>query len=156
MLDIRRLSDFVSVEIDEQDVEHWLLTDGQWVVRLDLHDGTLLGGPVLLQHRMLGFSSAEPKIATLRQLGALASLGQVPVALRPREARAPRWVLELRTADALLSGASYQEMARAFYGSLIASERWRTDNSSFRLRVQRLARVARRHLDDPLGGPWFS
>lgn len=156
LLDIRRLADFVSVAIDEQDVEHWLLTDGRWVIRLDLHDGTLLGGPVLLQHQIQGFTNAEPKIATLRQLGALAALGQLPMSLQPREARAARWILELRTADALLNGASYQEMARAFYGNLIASERWREDNSSYRLRVQRLARVARRHLDDPLGGPWFS
>lgn len=143
------------VEIDEQDVEHWLLTDGQWVVRLDLHDGTLLGGPVVLQHQMIGFSSAEPKIATLRQLGALASLGQLPVALRPREARAARWVLELRTADAMINGATQQEMARAFYGSLVESARWRTENASYRLRIQRLVRIARRHLANPLGGPWF-
>ena len=107
-LDIRSLSQYVSVEIDECDVEHWLITDGQWLVRLDLHDGTLLGGPVLLEHRLQGFASADPKLLALRQLGALVDRGELPAMLRPRETRAARWVLELRTADALASGASHR------------------------------------------------
>ncbi|WP_332817686.1 transcriptional regulator domain-containing protein [Sphingopyxis sp.] len=156
MLDIRKLSQFVSVEIDDADIEHWLLTDGQWIVRLDLHDGTLLGGPVFLGHALSGFRAAEPGIAALRQLGALATAGQMPPALRPREPRAVRWVLELRTADAMISGASHQDMARAFYGKTATGERWRLENGSFRLRIQRLARTARKYLDDPFCGPWFS
>lgn len=156
MLDIRGLARFVSVEIDEMDVEHWLLTDGHWIVRLDLYDGTLLGGPVHLRHYLQGFDSTEPRIRALRQLGALANRGQLPAALQPREARAARGVLELRTADAIVSGATQQEMARAFYGSVIASERWRLDSQSYRLRIQRLTRSAKRNLDNPFGGPWFS
>lgn len=123
LLDIRRLADFVSVEIDEQDVEHWILTDGRWVIRLSLHNGTLLGGPVLLQHQIQSFTDAELKIATLRPSGALAALGQLPTSLQPREARAADWTLELWTADALLNGSSYQEMARAFYSNLIPNDR---------------------------------
>ena len=137
-------------------MEHWLLTDGHWIVRLDLHDGTLLGGPVLLQHHIVGFSSAEPKLMALRKLGALTNLGRLPAALLPRESRASRWILELRAADAVMEGASHQEMARAFYGSLVDSGRWRSENASYRLRIQRLVRAARRYLNDPLSGPWFT
>ena len=155
LLDVRRLSDFVSVEIDEHDDEHWLITDGRWSVRLDLHDGTLLGGPVMLQHRLEGFASAEPKMQALRQLAALAADGEIPAGLLPREQRASRWILELRTADAMISGATHQEMAQIFYRSGKNQAGWRSENNSLRLRIQRLVRAAKRNLVDPLGGPWF-
>lgn len=155
LLDVRRISDFVSVEIDQYDDEHWLITDGRWSIRLDLHDGTLLGGPVLLQHHLRGLASADPKAHALRQLTALAAEGRIPASLLPREQRAARWILELRTADAMLSGATHQEMAQVFYRSTTRQAGWRSANNSIRLRVQRLVRTARRNLADPLGGPWF-
>ena len=156
LLDIRALADFVSVEIDDAQTEHWLLSDGQWVVRLDLHDGTLLGGPALLRHQLLGLRSCEPKLQTLRQLIALAHKGRMPRTLKPREARAERWILELRAADGIASGASQQDMARTFFGGSVANGRWRIESGSYRLRVQRLVRAARRHLCAPLDGPWFA
>lgn len=155
LLDIRKISEFVAVEIDECDVEHWLITDGRWSIRLDLHDGTLLGGPVMLQHHLQGFASAEPKVQALRQLGALAAAGEIPVGLLPRESRAARWILELRTADALASGATHQEMARCFYRASISGHAWRSGSDAFRLRIQRLVRAAKRYLADPFAGPWF-
>jgi hypothetical protein len=156
LLDVRRISDFVSVEIDQYDDEHWLITDGRWSIRLDLNDGTLLGGPVMLQHHLQGFASAEPKVHALRQLAALAADGEIPAGLLPREHRAARWILELRTADALISGATHQEMAQIFYRSANGQAGWRSENNSLRLRVQRLVRAAKQNLADPLGGPWFS
>lgn len=144
----------MTVEVDENGVEHWLLSDGRWIVRLDIHEGTLLGGPVLLQHRLTGFHSADAKVDTLRQLSALAQRGAVPLSLLPRERPAPRWVLELRTADAILSGASQQDIARTFYGAAV-SEDWRSENDSYRLRVRRLVRTARKNLKNPFSGPWL-
>jgi hypothetical protein len=153
-LDIRAFADFVTVEVDENDIEHWLLSDGRWIVRLDLHEGTLLGGPVLLEHRFAGFEDAEPKLDALKRLSALARRGAVPPSLLPRERRAPRWVLELRTADALAAGATQQDIARAFFGSAI-DDGWRSANDSYRLRVRRLVRAARANLQDPFSGPWL-
>lgn len=153
-LDIRTFADFVTVEVDEEEIEHWLLSDGRWVVRLDLHEGTLLGGPVLLEHRFAGFENAEPKLDTLKQLSALAQRGAVPPSLLPRERRAPRWILELRTADAIVAGATQQEIARAFFGGAV-DDGWRSANESYRLRIRRLVRIARANLQDPLGGPWL-
>ena len=153
-LDIREFANLVTVEVDENGVEHWLLSDGRWIVRLDIHEGTLLGGPVLLEHRLTGFHSADAKMDTLRQLAALAQRGAIPVSLLPRERRAPRWVLELRTADAILAGATQQDMARAFYGSAVGED-WRSENDSYRLRVRRLVRTARKNLENPFAGPWL-
>lgn len=153
-LDIRAFANLVTVEVDEDDIEHWLLSDGRWAVRLDLHGGTLLGGPVLLEHRLAGFRTADPKADAFRQLSALAQRGAIPASLLPRERRAPRWVLELRTADAMASGATQQEIARAFYGAAVADD-WRSENDSYRLRVRRLVQSARKNLENPLAGPWL-
>lgn len=155
MFDIRCFADLVAVAVDESGTEHWLLSDGQWMVRLDLHDGTMLGGPVLLEHHLVGFETAAPKLAALRQLGALAHHGDLPPSLCPRERRAPRWILELRTADALAAGATQQDLARIFFGAAIADARWRSESDSYRLRVRRLVRIANIYLDAPFRGPWF-
>jgi hypothetical protein len=135
--------------------EHWLLSDGRWAVRLDLHDGTLLGGPVLVEHRVTGIRSAKPKLTALRQFILLAQKGNLPVSMMPRERKSAQWILELRAADALLDEAPQQAMARAFFGTAAAPQRWRLESASYRLRTQRLVKVARRRLADPLAGPWF-
>lgn len=153
--DIRALADFVSVEVKGNATEHWLLSNGKWCIRIDLHNGTLLGGPLLLNHRICGLESAEPKLLALRQLIALSRYGELPVGLHPKEVRAPRWVLELRTADGIAAGATQHEMAKSFFGQAVALDRWRLESASYRLRIQRLARAARRNLSAPLGGPWF-
>ncbi|ALJ11958.1 hypothetical protein [Sphingopyxis macrogoltabida] len=62
LLDIRNFAEFVSVAVDETNAEHWLLSDGHWVIRLDLHDGTLLGGPLFLDYQIggLGLKPNQP------------------------------------------------------------------------------------------------
>lgn len=154
--DLLALADFLSVEICDGDTEHWLLSDGKWTIRVDIRQGTLLGGPLLLDHRLQGIASAEKKIRALRQLIALSRHCEMPVGLQPREVRAPRWILELRAADAIAFGASHQDMARVFFGASVADARWRLESASYRLRVQRLVKTARRYLAEPLAGPWFA
>jgi len=155
LFDVREVSAFLSFAVDAAHIEHWLLSDGRWFVRLDLHDGTLLGGPALVEHRIAGLASAGPKLDALRQFVALARKGRLPASMRPKERRAAQWILELRVADALLEGARQQAIARALFGHAIAAGRWRIESASYRLRVQRLVRVARRYLAAPLSGPWF-
>ncbi|HET6526766.1 DNA -binding domain-containing protein [Sphingopyxis sp.] len=155
LFDIRALAAFVSVEIDDNHAEHWLMSDGHWTIRLDLHDGTLLAGPILVEHRVTGLESAKSKLEALRQFVVLAQRRNLPASMMPRERRAAQWIAELRVGDAILDGAGHQDIARALFGSSIAERRWRIENSSYRLRVQRLARVAREYLRQPLSGPWF-
>lgn len=145
----------MAVEICDDDTEHWLLSNGKWVIRLAVHDSTLLGGPLLLEHHLRGMASAEPKLHALRRLVALSRHGALPAGFLPKETRAPRWIMELQTADAIAAGATQQDIARALFGSAIAADRWRLESASYRLRVQRLARAARRHIQSPLDGPWF-
>jgi hypothetical protein len=79
----------------------------------------------------------------------------MPLSLRPRERRATQWILELRVTDALIEDATQQEMARTLFPDSVVHRRWRLESASYRLRVQRLVRIARRRLADPLAGPWF-
>jgi hypothetical protein len=152
--DILAVAPLVSVEVSAE-AEHWLLSDGHWAIRLDLHDGTLLGGPLLIEHRLTGLRSLEPKLAALRQLATLAQQGKLPASLMPRERRAAQWILELRVADAMLAGAAQQDMARRLFGRAVAAHRWRLESEAYRVRIQRLVRRARIRLAAPLAGPWF-
>jgi len=155
LFDIRAIAPFVSVEIDADRTEHWLFSDGRWVIRLDVHGGTLLGGPALIEYQLNGVASAKTKLDVLRQFLALSEKGRLPASLVPRERRAARWILELRVGDAVLTGATEQEIARELFEDAIVPKRWRRENASYRLRVQRLVRIARHRLADPLSGPWF-
>lgn len=155
LFDVRDVAAFVSVEIDGSGNEHWLLSDGHWAIRLDLHDGTLLGGPVLVEHRITGLQSARPKLESLKQFVVLAEKGRLPGSMMPKERKAAHWIMELRVGDALLAGANQQAIARELFGDAIAPSRWRVESASYRLRVQRLVKAAQRYLIEPLAGPWF-
>lgn len=155
LFDVRKVAAFVSVEIGAAGNEHWLLSDGRWAIRLDLHDGTLLGGPALVEHRVTGLKSAQPKLDALRKFVTLAREGRLPASMIPRERRAAQWILELRVGDALLEGTRQQDIARALFGHSISPRRWRIESASYRLRVQRLVRIARHYIAAPLSGPWF-
>lgn len=155
LFDILAVAPFVSVAVDAAQREHWLISDGRWSIRLDLNDGTLLGGPILVEHRITGIVSAKPKLKALRQFVVLAQSGNLPASMMPRERKAAQWILELRAGDALLDAASQQDIARALFDSAIASRRWRVESASYRLRAQRLVKVARFRLAEPLSGPWF-
>lgn len=153
-LDILSVAPLVSVEVTAE-AEHWLLSDGHWAIRLDLHDGTLLGGPLLIEHRLTGLGSLGPRLTALRQLVTLTQKGDIPTSMMPRERRAAQWILELRVADALLAGTAQQDMARHLFGGAVASARWRLESEAYRVRIQRLVRRARMRLAAPLKGPWF-
>lgn len=152
--DIRRVAEMASIGLDGEDVEHWRIGTAARSIRLDVRAGTLLGGPTLLSYDLAGLERLRPKLAPLQTLLvlALASRPGVPAA---REARATRWIAELRTADALTAGATQQDIARALFGGRIPSGRWRGEGESYRLRVQRLVRAAQAHLLDPVSPEWF-
>lgn len=153
-LDIRLLGDRLLVILDERDVEHWRLEIGGRAIRIDVHEGTLLGGPTLLTFLMTGLASLGPKLTTLDHL-----VGNGPASKRSanvtRARRAARWIGELRTADALADGAVQHEIARVLYATAVPPDLWRRQGDSYRSRVKRLVRIARSRLRDPLTADWF-
>lgn len=154
LFDILRLGLFANVAIDAGGNEQWLLSDGRWLLRIDVVEGTLLGGPALLRYRLEGMAKLPPRLESLGQLVALeSSHARAGPPLRP-ERKASRWIAELRAADALGEGASQRQIAQHLFGKA-ANSSWRVDNDAYRLRVQRLARTARARLASPLSREWF-
>ena len=122
--------------------EHLLLTDGCQRVRLDIVRGTIVGGPVLLRHRLAGIASLERPLLLLRGLSMVWRTGGFPQSLFPRERRARRWIALLRTADALAGDASQREIAAALLGAAADNARWRVNAPSLRSAAQRLVRAS--------------
>ncbi|WP_430738995.1 DNA -binding domain-containing protein [Sphingomonas paeninsulae] len=135
--------------------EHLLLSDGIHGIRLDIATGSVVGSPTLLAYRIQGQASAKGPAETLRQLTALVQRMAFSANLFPQERRTARWILELRTADAIASGASAHEIAAHFYPALTAERRWRVESYAARRRVQRLvARARNQHVDADVR-KWF-
>lgn len=131
--------------------ERLLISDGCRAIRIDVLAGTIASGPVELQFRIIGIASAERPVLTLRRLLSIWRTGQFSGLLHPREARARRWILMLRTHDALTAGASQRAIAAELLGSGATRQRWRVEAPSVRSQVQRLVRAARWMAD---GGFW--
>jgi hypothetical protein len=149
---LHELRALVSLSVDASGNEHVLLSDGRQQLRLDLLDGTLIGCPASLRFDLEGFSRFGGQLPALQALARLVAEGAF--GNRSRIDRHARWILELRTADALAAGASQQQIARIFFGSAVAA-RWRRADDSYRKRVQRLVAHARAHLREPLHARWF-
>ena len=123
--------------------ERLLLSNGRRSIRVDILSGTLRRGPVLLRYRLSGLGCAEPPLQVLRQLLFLSRAGEFSNSLHPKESRADRWVLLLRTHDALSAGAGQRAIASLLLDQSASEPRWRIAAPSLRSRVQRLVRDAR-------------
>ena len=121
--------------------EHLAISDGLRRIRLDIVDGTLLEGPVKLHYHLAGFADADPQLLTLQRLLALHRLGRFARGLHPRETKAERWAMMLRSLDLSTQGASQREIAGELFDPSVSAE-WRTRSDFLRLRIQRLLREA--------------
>ena len=141
-LDIRRTGVAVFLLDRSAAGQRLLLRERGRSIRFDVRSGTLAEGPVRLRYALEGLSRLEPQLLTLRRLAALWRLGRMPAELFPSEPRAARWILALRTIDALADGASQREIAEVLFGRDALAD-WRGDSDYLRMRVQRLVRSGR-------------
>ena len=154
LFDILRLARVAHVAISHDGSEHWLFSDRGWLLRLDVFEGTLLGGPALLRFRLEGLAGLPSRLRTLGELVRLLAAPEVGLEGCTTR-RNQRWIAELRTADALEQGASHRQIARSLLGD-IADQTWRLDSDAYRLRTQRLVRSARARLMRPISREWFA
>ncbi len=154
-IDLRELAPFVSVAIDDDHIEHLLLSDGVRSVRIDVLEGTLIGVPASVRYLLGGIASIAAPLPSLGRLINLVQEGRLRESAAATSRRQARWILELRTADAIAAGADQQDIARTLFGSVVADQRWRRDNAAYRQRAQRLVRSARQRLVAPLDQRWF-
>lgn len=123
--------------------QHLLISDGLCSIRLDVVEGSIQQSPVSLHYLIAGFESAEKPLLTLQRLLALRRSGEFSRPLHSPEPRARRFVLMLRAADALASGAVQREIAAELLDADAWQDRWRVRSPSLRSRVQRLTGSAR-------------
>ncbi len=121
-------------------IEHVRIGDGRCAVRADLVGAGLLERPVTIIWHLVGVDGLRAPIIALNDLVSRcrgANLGA------SSEQRAGRWILALRTHDAVVAGASQQDIAHCFFGAMVVSRQWRKHAPSIRHRVYRLVRSAR-------------
>lgn len=123
--------------------EHLLLSDGLRAIRLDGPPGTFASGPACLHYHIDGLAAAAPLVLTLRRFLALCMTRRFARSLHPREARGRRWILMLRTWDALAAGADQRAIAHGLLSGSVAEPGWRSREPSLRSQAQRLVRSAR-------------
>lgn len=143
-LDPDRLVPWLSVAVDNDGLQHAVLSDGWHHIRLDLETGSLTSGkPVVLHYRLQGLRSAERRILPLRRFLHLCRHRRFAASLFPADARVPRGLLLLRVHDALQSGATQRDIAQAVFGAARAERDWTHPSESLRSRVRRLVVEAR-------------
>jgi hypothetical protein len=140
--DFRALGPALRV-VARDSVDHVRIGDGCRSIRFDLAGGGILERPVLIAWRLVGMKRLGPALGALHLLSRL-ERGLDPTWRCKADLRAPRWIIALRAFDALAAGASHQDLARGLFGTLVGPSPWRIEAPSIRLRVQRLAKLARR------------
>ena len=141
--EIKRLRRLAGEVLRVGRVQHVLLSDGLHSIRLDITGAPLDRGPVWLGYRLHGIAGAERPLSTLQRLLSLYRTGRFTRLLHPPERRASRWVLMLRTHDALEAGASQREIAADLLGAQVSQPNWRHEVLAARSQAQRLGRAAR-------------
>lgn len=144
VVDVDALAGWLTIVEGARGCEHVVLSEGLNHIRLDVEEGSLRRGPVVLHYRLYGVNSLEPRILRLRQLLALYRRRRFLRSLHPREPKMTRWLLALRIHDAREEGASLREIAEQFYGAERASIEWAGGSDSMRSSLRRLAAEARR------------
>lgn len=139
-----RLAPWLALATDSHGREHAVLSDGWHRIRIDVDEGSIAREEaVLLHYRLLGVTSAEPKILPLRRFLELCRRGRFARSLFPRDPRIERWLTVLRVHDALAAGASQREIGAALFGEERIVLDWSDSSDSLRSRVRRLVRDAR-------------
>jgi hypothetical protein len=90
------------------DIEHLLIDCGGALVRLDVFDGSVIGGPVALRFELGDDDHVETRIAALRLFRGTAAIGRHP--------RLAGRLLALQAVDAQDAGASLKETAELLQG----------------------------------------
>jgi hypothetical protein len=142
-IDLRALSPLCRLATGRAGRQHLLISDGLRSIRIDVMEGRIGRCRLTFHYLVAGFESAERPLLTLRRLLALRRTGDFSSPLHSPDSRATRFVLMLRTADALASGAVQRDIAAELLDPDARKSRWRVRSPSLRGRVQRLVGSAR-------------
>lgn len=125
-------------------IEHASLQTSDGLIRLDVVEGTLLGGPVALSASLEFGRNASIQCGSLARLMRHLGLTGAGYWRVPRDYRLPRLVEALRVSDAVAEGASLREIALALRGERYGFVEWPGQGDSTKSWVRRRVALARR------------
>lgn len=129
--------------IIDQSGEHVVLSDGLRRIRIDVKNGDLSHGPVVLTFLIEGSRSASYKVMPLRRALEIITRGRFPAKMFPPQPRAQRALTLLRVHDAVADGATHREIAAALFGRGRTKLAWNGASDSLRSQVRRMVSAAR-------------
>jgi hypothetical protein len=130
--------------------EHLLIGASSGGLRLDLLEGTLLQGPVMLRYDFSAVGDIEPLLAPLRAFHHFCRTGELSPPLPRKRQRDRRVVDALRTHDALQAGASIRDVGILLFGARRVAEEWGAPGEALKSHSRRMIALARRMA----GGAW--
>ena len=113
-------------------------------MRVDIVQGTVLGGPVQLRFLIVDDQHATVQVTALRQFQSLRRLGFFSRSLHRPEPHASHWIRQLRALDALEQQIGSREMATVLFADRFARGGWRDGGEPARSAVRRLIGTSRR------------
>lgn len=123
--------------------EHVVLSDGLRRIRIDVQNGNLSHGPVVLMYLIEGSRSASCKVMPLKRAIEVTVRRRFPANLFPPQPRAQRALALLRVHDAVADGATHREIAEALFGQDQAKLAWNGVSDSMRSQVRRMVSAAK-------------
>jgi hypothetical protein len=140
----RRWTHLFAVAIEPDGTEHLAICDGYRRIRLDVAQGTVLEGPVLLRYEVQGVAGIDGKVLTLRRLMALCRTGRFARSLHRSFPSAPRLVRALRAHDAIEFGASIRDVGIMLFGDYRVAAEWNAPGEALKSQCRRLIATSRR------------
>lgn len=129
--------------IIDQSGEHVVLSDGLRRIRIDVKNGDLSHGPVVLMFLIEASRSAPCNVMPLRRALEVIARGRFPANMFPPQPRAQRALALLRVHDAVADGATHREIAEALFGRDRVKLAWKGVSDSMRSQVRRMVSAAR-------------
>lgn len=130
--------------------EHILIGARSGGLRLDVLEGTLLQGPVMLHYDFSAVGDIGPSLSTLRSFHHLCRAGKLSLPPIRKRQRDRRVVDALRTHDALQDGASIRDVGILLFGAQRVAEEWGAPGEALKSHSRRMIALARRMV----GGGW--
>lgn len=130
--------------LKDRDGEEALIGYGRNAVRLSIHEGSLLDGPVCLTYHLSGREHFARRILALRQLDAIMRLGRVTAGVSTPASNPSRPIMLLRTLNALASHSSAHLIACSLFGEEVVARDWGHPSDYLRMQTRRLISRARR------------
>jgi hypothetical protein len=140
---IGRLGKRASVIVAKSGQQFVAINDGRTCLRFDIVAGSILDGPVSFNLIIDDLAANAAQLQTVQCLIAAHNAPGAPIRPARFSSRNSRIVSALRVYDALVSGASYREIAIAFFGEARVAAEWNSASDSMRSRVRRLVGLTR-------------